>query len=113
MLTMEKLRMFGADTDDGLKRCMNNETFYLMLVNKAMQDDSYDRLKQAVDAGDLERGFEIAHALKGVTGNLSLTPIRKPVTEITELLRNRADTDYSPYLDEILARRSELLALIG
>lgn len=113
MLTMEKLRTFGADTEDGLKRCMNNEAFYLMLVNKAIQDDSYDRLKEAVDTGDLEKGFEIAHALKGVTGNLSLTPIQKPVTEITELLRNRADTDYSPYLDEILARRNELLALIG
>ena len=45
MLTIEKLREFGADTDDGLARCLNNETFYLRLVDKAMQDPSFDRLE--------------------------------------------------------------------
>ena len=32
MLTIEKLRTFGADVDEGLARCMNNEGFYLRMV---------------------------------------------------------------------------------
>ena len=112
MLTVEALRAWGADTEDGMRRCMNNEAFYLRLVDKAARDPSCDRLKEAVEAKDLDRAFELAHALKGVTANLSLTPLHKPVEEMTELLRSRTDTDYSALTAEMLARRDELLALL-
>ena len=101
MLTIDALRAYGADVDDGLKRCMNNEGFYLKLVEKAAADPSFEQLKEAVEGGDLGRGFELAHALKGVSANLSLTPIETPVREITELLRSRTETDYGPYLERI------------
>ena len=29
MLTVAALREFGANTEEGLSRCMNNEAFYL------------------------------------------------------------------------------------
>lgn len=112
MLTVETLREWGADVDAGMKRCMNNESFYLKMVTRAAPDPSFDSLKAAVEAGDLERGFELAHALKGVSANLELTPICKPVTEITELLRARTQADYAPLLDEIISRRDELLAML-
>ena len=38
MLTIDALRAYGADVDDGLRRCMNNEGFYLKLVEKAAAD---------------------------------------------------------------------------
>ena len=109
-MTTEFLRNWGANVDEALVRCLNNESFYLMLVGKALQDANFDRLKEAVAAGDLDKAFESAHALKGTMANLALTPILKPVQEITELLRARTDTDYTPYLNEIEARRSELLS---
>lgn len=112
MLTIEKLRAFGADVDEALNRCMNNEAFYLRLVDKAMRDPAFDRLNEAVNAGDLDRAFEIAHALKGVMGNLSLTPLTKPIVEITELLRARTPSDYTPYLAEIQSRKNELMELL-
>ncbi len=113
MLTVEQLRNYGANVDDALRRCMNNETFYLMLVNKAMQDNSIDKLKEAIEAGDLGSGFELAHALKGVMGNLALTPLCKPIEEITELLRNKTNVDYSSYIDEIVTQRDKLLKLMS
>ncbi len=113
MLTLEQLRAWGADTESGLKRCMNNEAFYLRMVNKAMQDSaSFDQLQEAVEAGDLARGFELAHALKGVMGNLSLTPISEPVAEITELLRSRTPGDYSALLSKILTAKDALIRLL-
>ena len=111
MITLEQLRAWGADTDEALPRCLNNEAFYLRLVGKAVAEPSFDRLREAVEAGDLDKAFEQAHALKGVTGNLALTPIDRPVREMTELLRARTDTDYRPLLSEIMDRRAELLAL--
>ena len=112
MLTLDSLRAWGADVDDGLKRCMNNEAFYLRLVAKAMQDTAFDSLKQAVESGDPVRGFETAHALKGVTGNLALTPLDRPVREITELLRARTDMDYTDLLQTILDAKDRLAALL-
>ena len=111
MITLDQLRAWGADIEDALPRCLNNEAFYLRLVGKAVQEPAFDRLREALEAGDLAGAFDQAHALKGVTGNLALTPIDKPVREITEHLRSRTEMDYQPLLSEILAGRDSLLAL--
>ncbi len=111
MLTIEKLRDFGADVDTGLGRCMNNEGFYLKLVEKSLGDKTYDRLKEAIGNNDLDEAFEAAHGLKGVLGNLSLTPIYDPIYEITELLRVRTEMDYSDKLGVIISKRDELAEL--
>ena len=112
MLTIEKLRAWGADTEDGLRRCMNNEAFYLRLAEKAAQDPAYDKLKEATEARDLTAAFEAAHALKGVTANLSLTPLNKPVAEMSDLLKAGTDMDYSAILGQVLAARESFLALL-
>ncbi len=111
MLTVDSLKAFGADTSDGLKRCMDNQAFYLKLVEKALEDKNFEVLEQSIAAKDLENAFEAAHSLKGVLGNLALTPIYTPVLEITELLRAKTDTDYSSLLQAILDKRAELIAL--
>jgi hypothetical protein len=113
MLTIDKLRDFGANVEEGLQRCVNNEMLYLRLVDKAIHDPSFDTLREVAEKGDLEKGFEIAHALKGVTANLALTPLYTLICEITELFRNRKKVDYRPYVDSIIAKRDELLALFN
>ena len=77
MLTVDKLRAFGADVDDGLKRCMNNEAFYLRLVNMALDDPGVAHLQEAAEASDRKAAFEAAHALKGMLANLSLALPRR------------------------------------
>ncbi len=112
MLTIENLRSYGANVDEGIKRCVNNEEFYLEMVNKALSDPYFDRLVRSVGENNLDDAFEVAHALKGVLGNLELTPIFEPVSEMVELLRNRTDTDYTSYLDKIKEKKDELVNLI-
>ncbi len=108
MLTVDKLKEYGADTQDGLARCMGNEALYLRLVSTVATQPDFAKLKDSIAAGDLKGAFESAHALKGVLGNLSLTPLYEKVCEITELLRARTETDYSPLLNEIEALRDGL-----
>ncbi|MBQ6465821.1 MAG: Hpt domain-containing protein [Oscillospiraceae bacterium] len=112
MLTVENLRAWGANVDEALVRCLNNESFYLRLVNKALLDPSFDKLAETVSSGDLEQGFDLAHSLKGVCANLALTPICRPIEQITELLRSRTDTDYTALLEEIGSKRSQLIDLL-
>ena len=93
MLTIEVLREYGANIEDGLTRCMNNEAFYIRLVNMSLSDDKVDQLDKAIQENDLDKAFQIAHSLKGIFTNLALTPISDPVTKITDLLRNKQEMD--------------------
>ena len=111
MLTINELRNFGANVDEGLARMMNNEGFYLRMVGMGIDDKNFQRLEMAVEENDLNAAFEAAHALKGVLGNLSIDPMTKIVSEMTELLRSHTQMDYRPMLKELLAKREELIGI--
>lgn len=113
MLTLDELRGFGANVDEGLARCMNNETFYLGLVATVLTDTKLSELGAALNAGDLDKAFDLAHALKGMYGNLSLYPLFKPINEMTELLRSRTQTDYSALYNDASSQMEKLKALAG
>ena len=107
----EKLNDFGANTSEGLSRCYGNEMLYLRLVGMIPAEANFDKLQDALQSGDLDGAFEAAHALKGVLGNLSLTPMYQVCSEMTELLRARTEMDYTPLLRELLTKRESLAAL--
>lgn len=111
MITIETLKQYGINAEEGLQRCMNNEELYLRLVNKFLEDNSFNELKLAIERGDLDKAFQVSHALKGVLGNLSLTPLYAIIYEVTELLRNRTKMDYSNYLKKFEMTLSLLQAL--
>ena len=111
MLTVDALRQLGVNTKEGLGRCLNNEAFYLRLVNMALDDAAFDRLAAAVENGETQDAFEAAHALKGSLGNLALTPVYAPVAELTELLRTGQNDGSADLLAEILRQRAALNAL--
>ena len=112
MLTMEDLKAFGADTDEGLARCLGNEAFYLKMVGMGIVDERFENLGPVLKEGDLDQAFEMVHALKGVLGNLALTPIYNVINEMTEKLRAREKADYMPLYDEMMEKRAKLLELI-
>lgn len=111
MITIEKLKSFGADTDEGMARCLNNESFYLMLVKSAITLEQIDKLCTQISTGDLDGAFETSHALKGVYANLSLTPLYKVVYEMTEQLRNKKNIDYSPMTAKLRELMEQLQTL--
>ena len=110
-MTLDDLVAFGANVDEGLGRCMNNEAFYLRMIETVKKEQGFDALKAALEVNDLEKAFEAAHALKGVLGNLALTPLFEPMSEMTELLRAKTQMDYSELLGTILQRWEQFLAL--
>ena len=110
-MTLDDLRAWGANVDEGLGRCMGMESFYLGLVAKTQGDATFDALNDALAAEDWKKAFEAAHALKGVLGNLSLTPLFDPANELCELLRPQEPVDYQPLLDTINERLAQFKAL--
>ena len=60
----------------------------------------------------LAGGFEIAHTLRGVLGNLALTPLYEIMNEITELLRDNTEMDYSVLLAKMWGEQNKFAALL-
>ena len=110
MLTIEKLKEFGVNTEEGLGRCLNNESFYLNLVKIGLNDEGFSKLELALKDKNLDKAFEIAHALKGVMGNLAIAPIYEVISEMTEELRSRKQIDYSPILNRLKGNRDKFLS---
>lgn len=96
-----------VDIDAGLARFMNNENLYMKFLNKFIDEPTYQKLKDSVEAGDVPEAFRQAHTLKGVSANLSLTAIASSSEKLTELLRNKETAteeeaaQAKEYMDEI------------
>lgn len=111
-MTIDDLIAYGANVDEGLARCMNNEEFYLRLVGLVKNEAGFDTLEQAIANNQLKEAFEAAHSLKGVLANLAITPLFEPISEITELLRSETEMDYSELMARITQEKDRLFALL-
>lgn len=85
--TRQSLEALGMDLNQTLARFVGNEKLLFRFLNKLPQDETFEKLKQAIDAGDTEDAFHQAHTLKGVVGNLGLDDIFNAVDPMVETLR--------------------------
>ena len=106
-MTIDKLRELGANVEEGLERCMGMEDFYIEMVELGLSDERFEELGPTLEAGDLDNAFEQVHALKGVIGNLALTPLYETVCELTEHLRAKEQMDYKPLYEKLISQRKE------
>lgn len=113
----ETFNAYGADYRETMERFVNNEEMYLRMLDMFMKDKSAAALGAALDTGDLEAAFDSAHVLKGVVGNMGLTPLYKAVCAIVEPLRAREQrTDYPDLygkIQEEMKRVEELRVHLG
>ena len=107
MITIDELKALGADTNTGLSRCVGNEALYLKLVGMGLGDAKFEELGAVINAGDLEKAFELCHALKGVIGNLAITPLFEALSDMTEKLRGREKADYPSMYSNVIEIRSK------
>ncbi|MBO6196243.1 MAG: Hpt domain-containing protein [Butyrivibrio sp.] len=110
-MTIDSLREFGANVDEGLERCMGMEDFYIEMIELGMSDERFELLGRNLEAKDLEEAFETVHALKGVIGNLALGPLYDTICELTEHLRGQYEIDYKPLYDKLIEQRNQVKEL--
>lgn len=94
----ELFEAYGADYQTTMNRFMGNEALYVRLLAMLFDDQNLRQLGTALDRGDLRSAFEAAHTLKGVVGNMGLTPLYQAVCAIVEPLRNGEPREDYPAL---------------
>ena len=105
------VRQFYIDTkgdyNDALRRMMN-DALITRMINKFMSGDAIDSVISSYESKDYRALFSSAHTLKGVAGNLSLTPLFEIASSITEATRNQDGVN----LDKEIAELKEVYASI-
>lgn len=102
-MNISKLAAAGVDYEDGLNRFCGKEELYQKYILRFPQQKEYHQLLAAIGKKDCKEAFEYAHALKGITGNLSFIELRKILTELTEELKSgnlEAAGKYVPMLEK-------------
>lgn len=67
---INKLKELGIDTEGALKRLGGNETLYISVCSKFLQDQNYSLFMQVIDTMGYEKAEIHLHTLKGVAANL-------------------------------------------
>ena len=89
---LDSLKAWNCDVNGALERFLGDEDLYCSCLEIFAKDENFYRLKEHIAAGEYEKAFDAAHTLKGVSGNLGLTPLYHAIINILEPLRSK---DYS------------------
>ncbi|MCH5207833.1 MAG: hypothetical protein J1F04_03015 [Oscillospiraceae bacterium] len=110
---LTELKNLGVNIDEAMNRFMNNEGLYIKMLAKLQPNIEKLPVLSLCEAGDNEQALANAHTLKGITGNLSLTPLFNGYTRIVELFRAGKPDDAQKMLKDILPVQDEIVACIN
>lgn len=88
MSLLEELDKLGVDTELSCKRFMNNVQLYERMLRKFNSTAQGLEVLPCFEQQDYKTALERAHTMKGITGNLSLTPLYKAYSDIVYYLRD-------------------------
>lgn len=108
----EDLKALGVDVDGGLSRIGGNEALYKRLLNTFVKSVKGQGISPDFDTADYEDVKEKVHAVKGTSGNLSITPVFEAYSQIMELLRAEKPEEAKALLQKILPVQEEIISCI-
>lgn len=111
-MTIDKLKNYGADFEGALKRFVDDAEFYCACLVEIKDDKNFNILENAINTKDYVLAFDAAHTLKGVTGNLGLTPLYISVCALVESLRVKEYGHIDMEYETVSRQYAELKKLI-
>jgi HPt (histidine-containing phosphotransfer) domain-containing protein len=84
---LNKLKNWGCDINGALERFLNDKDLYCECLLMFVEDDNFKSLKLHINDEDKKVPFSYVHTLKGVAGNLGLSPLFESLSELCDALR--------------------------
>lgn len=112
MSMITELKGLGADTDQAVSRFLNNEALYQKMLKKLPNSMKGAQVMEEIEHGNIDSAIEIAHTMKGILGNLSITPLYEYYTKIVALLREGNVDEAKSILVESLPVEEQVVACI-
>ena len=86
---------------DNAVAIMMNDALISRMLNKFMSNNSCENMVSLYEQKDYRSLFAASHTLKGVAGNLALTPLFELASTITEATRNSDDVNLDKEISEL------------
>lgn len=112
MSVLDELRDLGVDVDGGLRRINGNEKLYTRLLGSFVKEMKQDTIQPDFNAEECTSAAEKAHAIKGTSGNLSITPIFEAYSEIVNLLRAEEIEQARTAIEKVLPVQEKIIQCI-
>ena len=112
MSMVDELKELGANVDEAMKRFMNNAALYEKMLKKLPKMLNGTKVVEDIDQGNIDGAIETAHTMKGVLGNLSITPLYEAYTEVVTLLRQNDSQKARSILEENIPIEKEVAECI-
>lgn len=113
MSFFEELKELGVNVEEGLERVMDDEPLYETMLG--MYIDKVNSNPIAVEdfeADDLDDLIGRVHILKGLTGNLAMTPLFAGYLQMLDLLRNACPQEAVKEYERILPAQTAIVDCI-
>lgn len=108
----EELIALGADVGSALERICDDEELYLELLEELLEDFENCKVKEEILAGDIKKAELNAHSLKGVTGNLGLSPLYEQYKKINDALKEQDVEKAEIFLEGTIPLQEKFIAVI-
>lgn len=110
---MKKLEGYGVNIAEVMERFVGDEDLYIECLNSFINDPAFISLKDALAKKDYSAAFDSAHTLKGVTGNLGLTPLYRSVVNLVEPLRIKEISNVPSLYKSVVDEHERLKKLLN
>lgn len=112
MNLLDELRELGVSVDEGVKRLGGNTAIYKKMLGTFTKMMKNYSVEPDFDGENYEDIIEKAHAIKGASGNLSVTPVYEAYSEIVDLLRRGQPEEAREILVRILPVQEKIISAI-
>lgn len=102
----------GVDIQETLRRFMNKDALYRKFLLKFVEDDTFEKIKPAMDSHNMEDAMIATHTLKGVTGNLGLKRLYKACVNTVNLIRQEEEEKAAASYQELAEAYEEICRII-
>lgn len=113
MSFFEELKDLGVDVEEGLERVMDDAPLYETMLGMYIDRvNSNPITMEDFDSDNLDTLIGRVHTLKGLTGNLAMTPLFAGYLQILDLLRTSHPKEAAKEYERILPVQVAILDCI-
>lgn len=113
MSFFEELKNLGVDVEEGLERVMDDEPLYETMLGMYIDKvNSNPIAMEDFDADNLDVLIRRVHILKGLTGNLAMTPLFTGYLQMLDLLRTAHPKEAAEEYEQILPIQTAIIDCI-
>jgi len=98
------------DVESALKRVGGNDALYKKLLKLFLEENRMNDLCDTINNGDSETAGQMAHTIKGVSANLSLTKLRAVAADMEQKIKGGEDC--KAFIPELRNIFDETVAII-